>query len=65
MDAPEQSAPAVLFALRFPAYDQAELVITEGRKHSCKVYRLTFDQIRLLVADGADFIAKYPIEPTA
>lgn len=61
MDAPERAAPAVLCALRFPAFDQAELVISDELNHSCKVYRLTFSQLRNLNASAADAIAKWPV----
>jgi hypothetical protein len=48
--------------IRSPSPDSAELVIGNG-DHTCKVYPLTFEQVRLLSHQACRAVAFWPAEP--
>lgn len=54
-------AMPIVFALRRVGPTEIELVISNG-DHTCKVYPLSFDQMRLLSAQSAEYVAGWPVK---
>jgi hypothetical protein len=52
--------PVTVF-LRSPSPTEAELVVGEGGGQ-CRIVRLDFDQLRLLAAQVAGTISRWPVE---
>jgi len=51
----------VTVTIRQPDHDAVELAIGDGGGR-CQVFQLSFSQLRLLLAQAADALSRWPIE---